>query len=153
MAHPTAGFVNGSDLLLYINTGTTSNPTWAAVAHTTSHTVDYSSETKDRVTKDISTNGKWKAKAVSGISATITCEGLMIYDSASISYRSILAKMKAGEPVLLKFGFREEAEGDTYEQGQFVITSISQTSPAGEDTTFSATFENSGEIETLAVDE
>jgi predicted secreted protein len=152
MAHPTEGFVNGSDLLLFIDTSITSTPEWTAVAHTTSHTVDYSSETKDRVTKDISSNGKWKSKAVSGISATITCEGLMIYDSDKLSYKTILAKMKAGQTVLLKFGFREEAEGDTYEQGLFVISSISQTSPAGEDTTFSATFENSGEVTTEVVE-
>jgi predicted secreted protein len=151
MAHPTTGFVNGSDLLLYIDTSTTSTPEWTPVAHTTSHTVDYSSETKDRVTKDISTNGKWKAKAVSGISATITCEGLVIYDSDKLSYKAVLAKMKAGATVLLKFGFREEATGDTYEKGEFIISSISQTSPAGEDTTFSATFENSGEIVTVEV--
>lgn len=152
MAHPTTGFVNGSDLLLYLNTSSTSTPAWTPVAHTTSHTVDFSSETKDRVTKDISTNGKWKVKAVSGISATITCEGLVIYDSGSLSYNTILAKMKAGATVLLKFGFREEETGDTYEQGEFIISSISQTSPAGEDTTFSATFENSGEITTETVD-
>jgi len=146
MAHPTEGFVNGSELLLFIKDA---QDTYQPVAHSTSHTVDFNSETKDRITKDLSQNGKWKAKSVSGISASITCEGLVIYDSDKLSYKDILAKLKAGETVMLKFGYRESDTGDTYEEGEFIIASISQTSPAGEDTTFSATFENSGEVQTV----
>jgi predicted secreted protein len=152
MAHPTTGFINGSDLLLHINTGTADTPIWTPVAHTTSHTVDSSSETKDRMTKDLSSGGKWKAKSISGLSVSITCEGLLIYDP-TFTYKDLLAKWKAADPVLLKYGFRQgiEQTGDTYEEGEFVITSLSQTTPAGEDGTFSATFENSGEVFTKIV--
>lgn len=56
--------------------------------------------------------------------------------------------MKSREAVKLKYGFAQEEAGDKYEEGLFVITSLEQTSAAGEDATYSATFENSGEVKT-----
>lgn len=152
MAHSATGFINGSDLLLYVNTGTPTVPVWTPVAHTTSHSIDCSSETKDRMTKDISANGLWKGKSISGLGVTITCEALMIYDN-SFTFKDLLAKWKTGMAMLLKYGYKTGVEqtGDTYEKGEFIISSLSQNTPAGEDGTFSATFENSGEITTQVV--
>lgn len=60
----------------------------------------------------------------------------------------MLEVMKSREPVKLKYGFTEEQANDKYEEGLFVITSLEQTSAAGEDATYSATFENTGAVET-----
>ena len=56
--------------------------------------------------------------------------------------------MKARKPVKLKYGFAQETTGDKYEEGLFVITSLEESSPADDDATYSATFENSGVVET-----
>ena len=68
--------------------------------------------------------------------------------NADCGYDKLLEIMKSRQPVLLKYGFKEEETGDTYEEGKFVITSLEKTDPAEDDSTYSASFENSGEVTT-----
>ena len=58
-----SGYVNGSDLLLFIG--------GKAVGHCTSHTMTFNSETKERAVKPVAkkgiTSGLWKGKGVTGL--------------------------------------------------------------------------------------
>lgn len=139
--------INGDDLLLYIDTGEDpGTPQWVAVANATKHQIVTTSETKERTTKDI--RGKWKGKQVVGLSTSITCDALV--GKEGYGYKDLLKIQKQGKAVKLKYGFREgvEAEGDEYEEGLFIITSLERNDDAKEDSSMSAKFENSGEVET-----
>lgn len=134
--------------MLYINTAAAdaTTPTYTPQAAATSHTITYSGETKERVTKD-SGNGAYSEKKVTKLGVSIKCEALVSFGDTA-GYDKLLTVMKEREAVKLKYGFTQEESGDKFEEGLFVITSIEQSSAAGEDATYSATFENSGEVKT-----
>lgn len=147
MARKTGDIVEGRDLMMYINTASGgATPTYTPQAAATSHTITYSGETKERVTKDTA-NGAYGEKKVTKLSVSIKCEALVSFGDAA-GYDKLLEVMKSREPVKLKYGFTQEQAGDKYEEGMFVITSLEQSSAADEDATYSATFENSGAVET-----
>lgn len=147
MARKTGDIIEGRDLMMYINTASGgATPTYTPQAAATSHTITYSGETKERVTKDTA-NGAYGEKKVTKLSVSIKCEALVSFGDAA-GYDKLLEVMKSREPVKLKYGFTQEQAGDKYEEGMFVITSLEQSSAAEEDATYSATFENSGAVET-----
>lgn len=148
MARKTGDILEGRDLMLYINTSAESaaTPTYTPQAAATSHTITYTGETKERITKDTG-NGAYSEKKVTKLGVSIKCEALVSFGDAA-GYDKLLSVMKTREAVKLKYGFAQEAAGDKFEEGLFVITSIEQSSAAGEDATYSATFENSGEVVT-----
>lgn len=147
MARKTGDIIEGRDLMMYINTASGgATPTYTPQAAATSHTITYSGETKERVTKDTA-NGAYGEKKVTKLSVSIKCEALVSFGDAA-GYDKLLEVMKSREPVKLKYGFTQEQAGDKYEEGMFVITSLEQSSAADEDATYSATFENSGAVET-----
>lgn len=136
------GYVNGSDLLASID--------GKACGHSTSHTTTYSSETKDRAVKpaasESSGKGLWKDKTVTGLSVQVKCEGLRFYSETETGLKELLSKWKVGGMIELK-GFHRGGDAAPYMSGSFVISSIEESAPAGEDTTYSATFDNSGPVE------
>ena len=133
--------------MLYANTGTSDEtPTYTATAASKSHSINYSGETKERVTKDTG-GGAWGDKRVTKLGVSIKVEALTVYN-VDCGYDKLLEIMKSRKPVLLKYGFKEEETGDTYEEGKFVITSLEKNDPADDDSTYSASFENSGEVKT-----
>lgn len=146
MARKAGDIIEGRDLMLYINTSTSEAPDYTPQAAATSHTITYSGETKERITKDTA-NGAYSEKKVTKLSVSIKCEALVSYGDKA-GYSALLKVYKSREPVKLKYGFTQEENGDEYEEGMFVITSLEQSSAAGEDATYSATFENSGEVQT-----
>lgn len=146
MARTNGDIIEGRDLMLFMNVGTAAAPSYRPQAAATSHTVSYSGETKERTTKDTA-SGAYSKKKVTKLSVSIKCEALVSYGDAA-GYDAILAAYKAREEVMLKYGFANDDAGEDYEEGMFVITALEQTSPAGEDATYSATFENSGEVKT-----
>lgn len=147
MERKIGDILEGRDLMLYINSDVKSDiPVYTAQAAATSHTISYSGETKERVTKD-STNGAYSEKKITKLSVSIKCEALVSFGDAA-GYDKLLEVMKTRQPVKLKYGFAAEETGDKYEEGLFVITSIEQTASASEDATYSASFENTGAVET-----
>jgi len=143
MARKT-GVVEGNDLMLFVNTSTTESPTWSETAHATNHTISWSAATKERKTK---TTGKWAQKIVTGYSCQIKCEALVSYKDG-VGYKEFMDMFKKGVSVLLKFSHKEVEAQDEFEQGEFLITNIDENAAAGEDASYSATFENFGEVET-----
>jgi len=143
MAESDSDIINGSDVLVHVNTGTVLVPVWKPVAHQTSCSISNSSQTKERVQKS---TGLWKGKKIIGLGTTIKCDALASYDTDG-GYDVLLALWKAGAEVMIKYDGSAVA-GKKYEQGNFVITSLERNDPAQEDSTMSISFENSGEVET-----
>ena len=130
------GYVNGSDLLLYVNA--------TAVGHCTSHTATFNSETKDRAVKPVASaalaSSLWKRKGVVGLSISINADGLRFYNETECGFKTLFGLWKTGATVKLKCAERET--NDPYLQGDFVITSLEETSPAQDDATYKVSFEN-----------
>ena len=136
-------YVNGSDLLMSVG--------GKACGHSTSHTTTYNSETKDRAVKPASTEaaenaGLFKEKSVTGLSVQVKCEGLRFYGETENGYKDLLGKWKKGQTVELK-AFVRGSDAAPYMSGNFIITSLEEGAPAGDDTTYNATFDNSGAVE------
>lgn len=143
------GYVNGSDLLLFVG--------GKAVGHCTSHTLTFNSETKDRSVKPVASLGAqaglWKGKGVTGLSISISAEGLRFYNETENGFDEIAAKWGVGQSVKVKAYQRGENgvvetgndASEPYVEGNFIIASIEETSPAQDDATYSVTLENDGE--------
>ena len=137
------GYCNGSDMLVYVG--------GKAVGHCTTHTTTMTSETKDRAVKPVATKsisaGLWKSKGVTGLSISISSEGLVFYGESETGYKALVAAWKAGKSVEVKCMERENSE-KPYIKGKFVITSLDRTDPANDDSTYSVSLENDGEPDT-----
>ena len=138
------GYVNGSDMLLYVD--------GKAIGHCTTHTTELNSETKERAVKPVASkkisSGLWKGKGVVGLSISISTDGLNFYDETECSYKDLLALWKEGKSVGVKCMERENSE-KPYLEGQFVITKLSRQDAAQDDSTYSLSLENDGEPTTL----
>ena len=138
------GYCNGSDMLVYVG--------GKAVGHCTTHTTTMTSETKDRAVKPVATKsisaGLWKSKGVTGLSISISSEGLVFYGESETGYKALVAAWKAGKSIEVKCMERENSE-KPYIKGKFVITSLDRTDPANDDSTYSVSLENDGEPDTI----
>lgn len=138
-------YINGNDLLVSID--------GKAVGHCTTHTATFSTETKDTAVKPVATKskeeaGKFKSKTVSGLSIQVKADGLAFRSETEGGFKQLLAKWKVGSSVKLDL-FERENDATPYLSGSFVITTLEITSPAGEDSTYSATFDNDGAPDTF----
>lgn len=135
------GYCNGSDMLLYIG--------GKAVGHCTTHTTTVTSETKDRAVKPVASKpisaGLWKNKGVVGLSVSISADGLVFYQETESGYKSCLALISKGQSVEVKCMERENAD-KPYLSGKFVIASLERTDAAQDDSTYSISLENDGEV-------
>lgn len=141
MAITKTGFCNGSDMLLYVD--------GKAVGSCTSHSTSFASETKERAVKPVASasiaSGLWKKKGIIGQSVSITAEGLVFYNETENGFADLLAAWKAGKSVDVKCMERENSD-KPYLTGKFVIASLERTDPAQDDSTYSISLENDGEI-------
>ena len=141
MATTKTGFCNGSDMLLYVD--------GKAVGSCTSHSTSFASETKERAVKPVASasiaSGLWKKKGIIGQSVSITAEGLVFYNETENGFADLLAAWKAGKRVDVKCKERENSD-KPYLTGKFVIASLERTDPAQDDSTYSISLENDGEI-------
>lgn len=133
-------YINGSDLLLKVGEG--------AVGHCTTHTLTFNSETKDRAVKPLATEpksaGLWKQKGVTGLSISISAEGLRFYEESESGFEEVSALWGAGQSVDVE-AFERGGDSTPYLKGRFIIASIEETSPAQDDVTYSISLENDGE--------
>ena len=144
MSTTKKGYCNGSDMLVYVG--------GKAVGHCTTHTTTLNSETKDRAVKPGATAsisaGLWKGKGVTGLSISISAEGLVFYGESETGYKALYAAWKAGQSIEVKCMERENSE-KPYLKGKFVIASLERTDPAQDDSTYTVNLENDGEPDTL----
>lgn len=133
-------YINGSDLLLKVG--------GLAIGHCTSHTITFNSETKDRAVKPLASlpisAGLWKGKGITGLSISISAEGLRFYNETENGYSQIAPSWGAGTVVEVQ-AFQRENDSTPYLRGNFVIASLEETSPAQDDATYSISLENDGE--------
>lgn len=136
------GYINGSDLLLKVG--------GKAVGHCTSHTLTFNSETKDRAVKPVASaaksSGLWKGKGVTGLSISISAEGLRFYDETENGHEQIAPLWGKGASVEVE-AFKRGGDKTPYVKGNFIIASLEETSPAQDDATYSVSLENDGEPE------
>lgn len=118
-----------------------------AIGHCSSHVANFNSETKDRAVKPVATAsisaGLWKGKGVTGLSVSLSADGLVFYQETENGFKASLALWKAGQSVEVKCMERESE--DPYLAGKFIITSLTRTDPAQDDSTYSINLENDGE--------
>lgn len=139
--------INGNDLLVRFDD--------EATGHSTSHTTTFNTETKDVAVKPLasaaqSSAGLYKKKRVTGLSVQIKCEGLAVYGETESGLQAFLAKWKVGASVECEGFSRPATASQTapapYLSGNFIITSLENTAPAGEDATYSITLDNDGPV-------
>lgn len=135
-------YINGSDLLLKVG--------GKAVGHCTTHTVTMNSETKDRKVKPeaskAKSSGLWNGKGVTGLSININFEGLRFGEETENGFEEIAPLWGKGSSIEVE-AFKRENDTNPYIKGNFVIASLEETSPAGDDSTYSGSLENDGEPE------
>lgn len=137
-------YVNGSDLLVMID--------GKAAGHCTSHTTTFSTETKDVAVKPLSSvaaalGSFFKEKRITGLSVQIKADGLCFYNESESGFKQILSKWKIGQSVEVKC-FERENDATPYLSGNFIISSLENTAPAGDDATYSVTLDNNGQVTT-----
>lgn len=142
MATTTDDYINGSDLL--VNVG------GKAFGHCTTHTTTFNSETKERAVKPVASAAKsaglWKGKGVTGLSIQIKADGLRVYTEEENGFTEIAPSWGKGESVEV-LAFERGKDSAPYLKGKFVITTLEETAPAQDDTTYTITLDNDGEPE------
>ena len=127
--------INGSDLLIRHD--------GFDVAHCTSHTVTFNSETKVRTVKPIfelpKSDEAWKNQGVAALSCSINFEGLRAVDDFRFDY--ILQKLCMSVEFFVEAYQRDSPT--PYITGDFVLTSLEETAAALEDVVYKGTFESS----------
>ena len=75
----------------------------------------------------------------------VKVDGLIFSGEAESGVDAVLAAWKNGTPVALKL-FHRGRDNEPYATGNFIISSLEENSPAGQDSTYSATFDNDGAV-------
>lgn len=136
-----SGYFNGSDMLLYV--------AGKPVGHCTSHSTDFTTETKERNVKPVASKGKgqskWKESSVTSLSVSITAEGLVSYDETEADFGSLLKAYNDAQPVECKC--MERGKEAPYLIGNFVIESLKRQDGAGDDATWNISLKNTGAVE------
>lgn len=155
------GYVNGGDLLVFIKEGSSNDVTRKAIGHCTTHTASFSSESKDVAVKPAASEAQgarslYKSKRVTGLAVQVKCSGLHFYGEEEGGFKYILSKWALGQSVELELMERKTStvsdSPSPYCTGSFVISSLENTAPAGEDASYDATFDNDGAV-TIAANE
>lgn len=137
-------FRSGTDLILGVVRTVSNVETFYPLGYSTGCKISDSTETGERVTKEAA-DTNWKEKYVKTLSETITADGF-VYDSVAaskISFPDLKTAWITKEEVTLRYKYRDET---VLYEGKFVITSLEQDGPAGDDEKWSVTFENTGAI-------
>lgn len=133
-------YINGSDLLLKVG--------GKAVGHCTTHTLTFNSTTKERAVKPAASAsasaGLWKGKGVTGLSISISADGLRFGTETESGFVQIAALWGVGQSVEV-VAFERANDENPYVQGQFVIDSLEEASPAEDDATYKVSLSNDGE--------
>jgi predicted secreted protein len=142
MGQPASGYKPGSDLLIFVG--------GKAIGHCSTCTITHGSESQERAVKPLASvtaanAGKWTEKNVSKLTVSITAEGFSFFGETEGGYEKLLELWQAAAPVACKYAYRGE-EATKYYGGNFVITNLSETAPAGDDATYSVSLENSGPV-------
>lgn len=136
------GYVNGSDILLSVGGG--------CISHCSTHNVQYNTETKERAVKAEATKSSQTAlftsKGVTKLTITAHGEGFRFYQGSENGFIACANMWGKGQSVDL-LAFDRGSDTAPYLKGKFVITSMEETNPANDDSTWTIDLENDGEPE------
>jgi TP901-1 family phage major tail protein len=134
----TAGILNGTSLLLYVDVSGTQTP----IAFATSGSLSLNMDTRETTNKQSS---GWRELLESTKSWTMEAEGFHALDATNFDFKDLYAKVAARTAVSVQFSVgASPATGDYYYSGSAYITSISLDSPLEDSVTFSCSFEGTG---------
>lgn len=111
--------INGSDILLLVNTGTPAVPVYEAVGSQRDVTFDESTESIDVSSKD----SRARRVLPGRYSASLSLDALYVWSDAG--YRALRDAMRDGEMILVA----RQDDGVTVETADAVITSLSESFP------------------------
>lgn len=131
----STGVINGTDLRIYIG--------GEAVGYATSCTLDMSADTRDTIHKDSPGTG-WAQSAIGTKSGSVSFDGFINEDSASAKVSDLFTYFD--DETLIGCAFKTATSGDTRYDFSGYITSLSQTGPVEENSTFSGSITISGAI-------
>lgn len=143
-------YVDGGAIMLYVEIGSDSDKKFVATAGAKSHKISYKATMKTRQTKDTE-NSLYEQKDVKTIAVTISVDGLVAVGDNRIGSKELLQMLKKGTKVKVRYGAKADALKGSYEEGLFLIESWEESSPAGDDATYSAQLVNSGAVQTVVV--
>lgn len=134
----TAGILNGTSLLLYVDVSGTPTP----IAFATSGSLSINMDTRETTNKE---SAGWRQLLESTKSWTMEAEGFHALDATNFDFKDLFAKVAARTAVSVQFSLgASPATGDYYYTGSAFITSISLDSPLEDSVTFSCSFEGTG---------
>lgn len=138
----TQGYMNGSNVLFTVG--------GKGLGHSTTHSVTYNTETKERgvkpPVKEKAKKALFSGKGVVKMSISVHGEGFRYKGEEELSLDDIRKLWGVGQSVELSC-FEREGDATPYLKGKFVISKVDETSPAQDDATFTVDFENDGEPE------
>lgn len=142
MAAVTQDYMNGSNVLFTVG--------GKGLGHSTTHSVTYNTETKERgvkpPVKEKTKNALFSGKGVTKMSISVHGEGFRYKGEEELSLDDIRKLWGIGQSVELSC-FERDGDATPYLKGKFVITKVEETSPAQDDATFTVDFDNDGEPE------
>ena len=99
-------------------------------------------------------SGLWKKKGVTGLSYSISADGLLFYNETEYGFKRLYKLWKAAKSIEVKCMERSEdgdtdTNGEPYLVGMCVITNLQQNAAAQDDATYSVSLENDGEPSVL----
>ena len=135
-----ASVINGTNIVLYEYSGTTSTPFCASTKCTFQASVD-------QVEITSLASGSYKQFLNSQITWAVSCEGMIAI--GDYDYKDIVTKMQTSQPITIKFVVDNDnggsgSLGDTVFTGVANITSINLTGPVEAVSTYSVSLQGTG---------
>lgn len=129
----------GKDLLLSIG--------GKCVGHCTSHTITYGTDSNETAVKppasEAPTSGMFKSKRITGQNITVSFEGLQSTEETENGVEDFAKLWGVGTAVQVT-AFKRSKDTSPYLQGNFIIDSLTDESPADGDATYSGQLSNDG---------
>ena len=135
-------YIKGKDLLLKVG--------GKPVGHCTSHTITYNTNTEEVKVKPVATkpvtNALFTSKEVTGLSISISFEGLRFYEETENGYEEIAPLWGSGQPVEVE-SFKRSKDDNPMLKGKFIIDTLEETAGADGNATYSGQLSNNGDPE------
>jgi len=140
----TSGIYDGTDLRLYVNSGTGSK---TAIAYATSCEVSLSADSVDITHKDNAGGGVWAETTPKTLSGSISCEAYWaqtLIGSSTKLYSTLFGFFS--NRTKIAFAVKTGTTGDFQLTGFCYVTDISGSAPDKEEATFSFTLSITGAV-------
>lgn len=153
-----ANVINGSDLMLFINTGTAEVPVYKSIAFATSTKLSLSTETIETSSKD--SGGKWVNKEARKLSWNMTSDNLFSLDGEGQNFGDLFSMWTERKKIDVVFSLEKDYLTKTDEvpadgwtpittgqyKGKVIITSLEANAPDGDNATYTVSFEGTGAL-------